>query len=225
MTQKTINPSPLLNLIELVLILFIGFGFFWYSDYLALTSPPILVHEFTTELFVELAVLEVFLFILIVIILKWRGWNAKDFSLRFTFSMFGIGLLLVGLRLSIGHIIESILASFGISAINEYQLSAGLISVILVLIINSIYEEFLLLGYLFKRLEALHPMLIILISMLIRESYHLYQGWEKVPMAISIGIVFGWYYYKYKKLWPPIIAHAMGNGLAFLALHYGWSWV
>jgi len=104
----------------------------------------------------------------------------------------------------------------------QYSLEANWISISLIIIINSIFEEFILIGYLFKRLEKYHPVIIIGISMLIRQLYHTYQGWLSLVMILPTGLVFGYYYYKHKKLWPVIIAHGFSNLIAFLGMHFHW---
>jgi membrane protease YdiL (CAAX protease family) len=102
----------------------------------------------------------------------------------------------------------------------QYGLEANWISISLIIIVNSIFEEFILIGYLFKRLEKYHPVIIIGLSMLIRQLYHTYQGWLSLVMILPTGLVFGYYYYKYKKLWPVIIAHGFSNLIAFLGMHF-----
>jgi hypothetical protein len=92
----------------------------------------------------------------------------------------------------------------------------------LISVVNSIYEEVLLIGYIFKRFEKFHPGIIILISFIFRASYHTYQGWNNLPMVFILALVFGLYYTNYKKLWPLIIAHGLGNMLHFLNDHYHW---
>ncbi|MGQ3013182.1 MAG: CPBP family glutamic-type intramembrane protease [Flavobacteriales bacterium] len=44
-----------------------------------------------------------------------------------------------------------------------------------------------------------------------------------LPSVLSLSLVFGMYYLRYKKLWPLILAHAFGNMFSFLALRYGLS--
>ena len=102
----------------------------------------------------------------------------------------------------------------------QYGLDANWISILLIVIINSIYEEFILIGYLFKRLHNLNPYLVIIISLIIRESYHTYQGWMSLLVIIPVGLVFGYYYAKYKKLWPIIFAHAFTNLIAFIGMYF-----
>ena len=102
----------------------------------------------------------------------------------------------------------------------QYGLEINWIGISSIIIINSIFEEFILIGYLFKRLEKYHPVIIIGFSMLIRQLYHTYQGWMSLFIILPTGLVFGYYYYKYKKLWPVIMAHGFSNLFAFLAMHF-----
>ncbi|MBK9284379.1 MAG: CPBP family intramembrane metalloprotease [Sphingobacteriaceae bacterium] len=92
----------------------------------------------------------------------------------------------------------------------------------LIVIVNSFFEELLLIGYLFKRFEKLHPALIILISSIIRASFHTYLGWQNLPSVFILALIFGLYYTRQKKLWPIIIAHAIGNIFYFFNENYNW---
>src|SRR5580692_10417823 len=85
---------------------------------------------------------------------------------------------------------------------------------------NGILEEVIVVGYLLSRLQKLgvHPAAAIAISAVIRGSYHLYQG---------MGVIFGLFYYRYRRIAPLIIAHTLIDavtfiGYALLAGHVSW---
>jgi membrane protease YdiL (CAAX protease family) len=165
--------------------------------------------------------------LIIIYILKVRDWKTSDFNLTFTFRLVWVALLIILIRNIIGNVGSKILEAFKVvdsSTIQhvQYGLEANWISISLIIIINSIFEEFILIGYLFKRLEKYHPVIIIGLSILIRESYHTYQGWMSLISILPTGLVFGFYYYKYKKLWPVIIAHGFSNLFVFLIMHFHW---
>ncbi len=74
---------------------------------------------------------------------------------------------------------------------------------------SGILEEFIMIGYLFKRLEAIgwSNGRQIWFSAIIRGLYHLYQGYAGFFGNIAMGLVFGWLYKKYGRLQRLVIAH------------------
>jgi uncharacterized protein len=217
---------------ELITILIIGFGSFIYSS----TRSFFLVnsdythswmYELTSQGNYSILIYETIALLTIIYILKVRDWKISDFNLTFTFRLIWIALLIMLIRNFIGNVGFKILEAFKVvddTTVNHIQfgLEANWISISLIIIINSIFEEFILIGYLFKRLDRYQPVIIIGVSILIRESYHTYQGWMSLFTILSMGLVFGFYYYKYKKLWPVIIAHGFSNLIACLSMHFHW---
>lgn len=219
--------------IEFLIVLLIGFGLLIYSStrgFFIINSNY--EHAWTYKLTSEgnffIVIYEAIALMIILYILKVRNWSVSDFNLEFTFRMIWIALLLMFIRNFIGGIGFKIFELINIADKStqkhvQFGLESNWISISLILIINSIYEEVLLIGYFFKRLEKYHPVIVIGFSMLIRLSYHTYQGWMCLFSIIPLGLVFGYYYYKYKKLWPLIIAHAFGNLIVFLGMQFHWA--
>jgi len=224
---KKLSPT-----IELILILFIGFGFFIYSS---TRSFFIVNSDYTHSWIYKLSsqgtyitlIYEVIALLIIFYILKVRNWTLSDFNLTFTFRLIWIALLLMFIRNVIGNIGFKILEAFKVvddTTAKHVQLGLELnwIGISLIIIINSIFEEIILIGYLFKRLEKFHPVIIIGFSILIRQLYHTYQGWMSLFLILPTGLVFGYYYFKHKKIWPVIIAHGFSNLITFLGIHFHW---
>lgn len=86
----------------------------------------------------------------------------------------------------------------------------------------SLLEEVVVVGYLFDRLQKLGRSYwsTILISSLIRGSYHLYQGFGGFVGNFAMGIVFGWAYRKFGRLTPLVVAHFLLDAVSFV----GYSW-
>jgi membrane protease YdiL (CAAX protease family) len=94
---------------------------------------------------------------------------------------------------------------------------------------NGILEEVIVVGYLLSRLEKLgvNPAAAIAISAVIRGSYHLYQGIGAFFGNAAMGVIFGLFYYRYRRVTPLIIAHTLIDavtfiGYALLAGHVSW---
>jgi membrane protease YdiL (CAAX protease family) len=82
----------------------------------------------------------------------------------------------------------------------------------------ALLEEFIVVGYLLKRLQDLRwsPWAAIAASALLRGTYHLYQGW---PMALGnmvMGVVFAWYFMRKGRLGPLVAAHFLLDLVSFL---------
>ena len=94
---------------------------------------------------------------------------------------------------------------------------------------NGILEEVVVVGYLLSRLDKLgvRPAVAIAISAVIRGSYHLYQGIGAFFGNAAMGVIFGIFYYRYRRVTPLIIAHTLIDavtfiGYALLAGHVSW---
>jgi membrane protease YdiL (CAAX protease family) len=94
---------------------------------------------------------------------------------------------------------------------------------------NALLEEFVVVGYLITRLRQLdvRTPVAILISALVRGSYHLYQGLGGFFGNAAMGLLFGWLYTRWGRVTPLVIAHTILDvvafvGYALLAGHVSW---
>ena len=94
---------------------------------------------------------------------------------------------------------------------------------------NGFAEEVVVVGYLTTRLVqlGLPPRRAVLVSALLRGTYHLYQGFGAGLGNLAMGLVFGFFWLRTRRLWPLVIAHGVINTVAFvgyvlLAGHVGW---
>jgi membrane protease YdiL (CAAX protease family) len=105
---------------------------------------------------------------------------------------------------------SNVLISTGIE-ISKISLSVA----ILVSLVNPIFEEVFVVGYIVQSLRKNHDAFyVITLSAVVRLLYHLYQG----PIAIGIffvGILHAFFYWRWKSLWPLIFSHCMLNFMAF----------
>jgi len=77
-------------------------------------------------------------------------------------------------------------------------------------VINPIYEELLVCGYVISKLSERHGLgFAIGSSVFVRCAYHTYQGLEGVSAMMLGGILFGVWFARTGRLWPVIVAHAM----------------
>lgn len=214
---------------ETFIVLTLGFGLFIYSSTIAIidNSKVSTTQIYDSYDFVFIVGYEIIILTIIAYFLKYRGWIIKDFNLDFKINLIGIAVLLIIIRETAGALLTHFLTMLGVlnqGLINEpfISIQSNIFSIGLILIINSIYEEVLLIGYFFKRFEKYHPAIIITLSFIIRASYHTYQGWANLTQVFILALVFGLYYLHYKKLWTIIIAHGIGNVYHFLNYYYHW---
>ena len=87
-------------------------------------------------------------------------------------------------------------------------------------LINPVFEEIFVVGYVFAALRGVNVAWAINVSIALRIAYHLYQGPASVVFILPLAVVFGWWYSTRPSLWPLMIAHAALDFLA-LARHIG----
>lgn len=83
---------------------------------------------------------------------------------------------------------------------------------------NGFLEEVVMIGYLFTRWRQAgwQPAVIVVVSALIRGTYHLYQGFGGFISNLVFGLLLGWLYTRTRRLWPLVIAHALIDVVAFV---------
>jgi membrane protease YdiL (CAAX protease family) len=94
---------------------------------------------------------------------------------------------------------------------------------------NAAVEEVIVVGYLLSRLDKLgvRPSRAIVLSAVIRGSYHLYQGVGGFIGNAVMGLIFGYLYRRWGRVTPLFIAHFLIDavtfvGYALLAGHVSW---
>ena len=83
-------------------------------------------------------------------------------------------------------------------------------------IVNGLFEETFLIGYLLRELERFGVSLAIGITIVIRALCHLYQGPLGTLSAIAFGLVFALYYWRKRLLWPVAFAHMFADVAGFV---------
>jgi membrane protease YdiL (CAAX protease family) len=83
---------------------------------------------------------------------------------------------------------------------------------------NAWAEEVLVVGYLLIRLRQLGfgENAALLVSAVLRGSYHLYQGFGGFVGNLVMGLIFGRVWQRTGRLWPLVIAHTLLDVVAFV---------
>lgn len=95
---------------------------------------------------------------------------------------------------------------------------------------NGLLEETLVLGYLLTRLDQLstRPWIAVVISAVLRGSYHLYQGFGPFGGNFAMGVVFAALFRRWRRVTPFVVAHSLIDAGAFIGyalLHGKVSWL
>ncbi|MEE2037948.1 type II CAAX endopeptidase family protein [Nocardiopsis sp. CT-R113] len=87
---------------------------------------------------------------------------------------------------------------------------------------NGVLEEVIVVGYLLHRLGQLGwaPWKAVLASSVLRAFYHLYQGVGMFFGNLVMGLVFGWFYLRYGRVMPLVVAHTVIDIVAFVGSVY-----
>lgn len=85
-------------------------------------------------------------------------------------------------------------------------------------IMNGVLEEVIMLGFLFVRFAQMKwtPWVIVVVSALIRGSYHLYQGFGGFLGNVVMGLAFGAVYLRWKRVGPLVVAHVILDLVSFI---------
>jgi len=101
----------------------------------------------------------------------------------------------------------------------DKMIAAGSYSLVWMLvgsIVNGLFEETFLTGYLQRALIGFGASIAIGVPVLVRALCHLYQGSLGTLSVIGVGVVFGVYYWRTRQLWPIVFAHIFADIAGFV---------
>jgi membrane protease YdiL (CAAX protease family) len=209
--------------IEFLIVILGAFGYFLYGNILILLYPsgPTVIND--AGLY-GLIIIEVFLFTLVWLFLHVRGWTFGEIGLQFQFAdlLNGIGLTVIAYLASLLVFWLALVIGLSFSVTSGITGgSLGLTSIIILSILNPVFEEVFVCGYIVRAMAKRNNAWTgIHISVTIRLLYHLYQG-PAAAGVIPIGLTFAYWYARTGQLWPAVIAHGLLDffGLAALMAH------
>lgn len=145
---------------------------------------------------------------------------AQGLALAAVIGIPGLGLYLAARALDLNTTIAAADLSGVWWAIPVLILAAGQ---------NALLEEVIMLGYLFTRWREAgwSPVTIVVVSALVRGSYHLYQGIGGFVGNVAMGLLLGAVYLRVRRVAPMFIAHWVIDivafvGYALLVTRVGW---
>lgn len=218
------EPAPWLqwmpNWIEFSLVFFFTLWPFVYSSINALvTSLP--DAPFSEENLLGLAYGEAFILVLVVPFMYARGWTIGALGLSFE-RLDLLRAIVVWFFAYVGYLALYVVLGALMSDATEAAISKdfnvieiGMGTVVIVSIVNGFFEELFVTGFLIQSIRGRFGVMTALnISILVRLSYHLYQGPVAVIGLVPFGLVFAWAFVRTGRLWPLVIAHIAQDILA-----------
>ncbi|MCU1348553.1 MAG: protease self-immunity family protein [Acidobacteria bacterium] len=204
---------------EFLLVTLIAFTFVIMNSVAALLLKMRRV-EVTTGSLVQMLLIELAILLVVCWILRVRGRSIADLGMRFS-----LGGLLSGIPLTIAYLflywftaltVASFAPALGRIDIFRMTWHAPTALILLMLVVNSVFEEFLVTGYVVTALAGDGPAYAISASNLIRFLYQVYQGPVAAISILPMGILFGIVYWRSRSLWPLMVAHTLVNVLGVL---------
>jgi membrane protease YdiL (CAAX protease family) len=200
---------------EFALIVSVAFGLFIVSSLLHLIlhahDVPISQAHLKHVLEYEAPALA-----LLVWFMRRRGWTAARLthSLSSSDALAGFGLFAAGYAayylawMATTAMFPELAASMATSTLVSGRLS--LATVILVSLVNPVFEETFVCAYVITFLETRRGEAVAFsASVALRWLYHTYQGARGVVAIIPLGLLFAGWYTRTNRLWPVIIAHGL----------------
>ena len=160
-------------------------------------------------------------------ILYVRGWRVKDFPIGASAAMTALGFGMAIATSLADSIISTIAGSLspvaqaGREAWDAYRPSTplGMTAVLTLSLVNPIFEEVFVCAYVIEALrKRFGETTAINVSVVIRSSYHLYQGIGALPFHFVYGLMQAYVYVRVGRLWPLIVSHALLDFLALASL-------
>lgn len=111
------------------------------------------------------------------------------------------------------------------SQISASDYSPSVLAIILMILAAAkaaLVEEVVVVAYLFDRLERIgfSQSKVLILSSLLRGSYHLYQGFGGFIGNFVMGLAFGWAYRRFGRVMPLVIAHFLMDCFVFIGYIY-----
>jgi len=222
--RQKIQDLPLLA--EFMIVILVAFGYFILRSFSWIfeISEENAIVLFTNLDLYWLIVLELVALLLVAVFLYLRNYKFSDFNFAFSLESSTYGLVLFSANYILYYLLYMTVATVFTELFNNaitisaspFEINTTIPAIIAISIVNPVFEETIVVGYIVKSLEkSLAPAVIIGLSVLIRLSYHVYQGPIILVSILPMGLLFAWLYWKTRRLWPLILAHAVLDFTSF----------
>lgn len=167
--------------------------------------------EYTDRGVLTLVILEFSSLAVTFWIARIRGWSLRSFDLHPSWRLTAAGIVLCVAIVSVRYI-SAVLTNVIFPGAVHLLPVASHVSVpmlILALAINPVFEEMMETGYFVRSLEQYGMWGAVLASALFRAFLHAHLGVNAIVVVFPIGLIFGFVYWRWRRLWPLVVAHAL----------------
>jgi membrane protease YdiL (CAAX protease family) len=177
------------------------------------TAPPVA----TVKKTVLYASFELFGLAVMFWIARVRGWPLGTWGFQPSWILTGAGVLLF----LVMALVMMGLAAFanGIFPGSARHFSVSYVSwtaVALFSVVNGVFEEVVESGYFIQSLQRYGMWSAVLASACFRTFLHTYHGVTALTIIFPFGLVFGFVYWKWRRLWPLFVAHMLFDFFAYI---------
>lgn len=206
---------------EFGIVILVAFGYFIAQSLLIAFAPASIPDSGQVQEYIsiesELRILiatEVIILVVLGYFLAVRDWRPTYIGLRPGLRDTGLGVVIVLIQYFLFYLSWQLWFTYfyagGVLAQRLPPESVGLETVLLLSIVNPIFEEVFVCGYVITALRKTHSVFFAInVSIALRVAYHLYQGPVGVANVVPLGLLFSFWHVKTGRLWPLIVAHAI----------------
>jgi uncharacterized protein len=203
--------------VEFLVVVTWAFGLPIFASIMSLGAPGSSAPVFTNAELLGTIIFEVIQLGFLAWFLRIRGWTLEKFGLSFSWRGTAAGVVLLALTYALvmgAQQIAEVIFDYDIEAAAarapKVDPSLSMQLVFLVSVVNGIFEELFVAGYIITSLTARRGMwMAINVSVVVRLLYHLYQGPIGVLTAVPMGLLYGYAYARTHQLWPLLVAHVL----------------
>ena len=139
-----------------------------------------------------------------------RGWSLASFGFKPRWKSTAGGVLLFIAFLAIQRVLGFLTRNVFHSTVDFHRVSSLSIAfIILISLVNPVFEESLEVGYFFQALQRYGMWLTVLASASFRALLHTTMGISGVVFMFAEGLLHGFVYWRWRQLWPVILAHGL----------------
>ena len=177
------------------------------------TTPKIHVTDSSA---LKVAVVELFGLAVTFWIARARGWSLGAWGFQPSWRLTGAGVFLCLATVLVLWPIIWFSNAFSPGTLHRYTDShMSLPFLVLFIVVNPVFEETLETGYFVQSLQRYGIWSAVLASAFFRAFLHAYQGVGALVTVFPIGLIFGFVYWKWRRLWPLFIAHVLFDLAAY----------
>lgn len=213
------QPQPQASLIEATVVVALCFGLFIVSSLSVAWGGFHTEAAFSDEAFLQIIGRELVFGGLALALLKRRGYALQRLLPRPSLAGSLVGAVLLFVTLFVWMMLSQALrisdyAAQPIAQILERSHPSPTV-VLIASVINGVYEETFLVGYLVRGLQRHGASVAVGLSVLVRLLYHVYQGPAGALSVVVFGAIVGFFYWRTRLLWPVAFAHILEDLIAF----------